>query len=102
MVGFGEIALLYDDKRSASITALTNCEVWVLSSDVFKHLIAAHAIKRRNISLEYLDKVQLFKNLGTYQKINMIDGLKKTTFYDKETIFHEGDKGELFYIIESG
>ena len=32
----------------------------------------------------------------------MIDGLKQITYYDKEFIFHEGDKGELFYIIEVG
>ena len=57
MIGFGEIALLYNDKRTASVTALSNCEAWVLSGDVFKHIIAAHSIQRRNVSLEYLDKV---------------------------------------------
>ena len=61
MIGFGEIALLYNDKRTASVTALTECEAWVLSGDVFKHIIAQHTIRRRNISLEYLDKVELFK-----------------------------------------
>ena len=61
MIGFGEIALLYNDKRTASVTALTECEAWVLSGDVFKHIIAQHSIRRRNISLEYLDKVEIFK-----------------------------------------
>ena len=42
MIGFGEIALLYDDQRTASVTALTNCEAWVLSGNIFKHIIAAH------------------------------------------------------------
>ena len=40
MIGFGEIALLYNDKRTASVTAQTDCEAWVLSGDVFKHIIA--------------------------------------------------------------
>ena len=102
MIGFGEIALLYNDKRTATVTALTNCEAWVLSGDVFKHIIAAHTIQRRNISLEYLDKVQLFKNLETYQKVKLIDGLKRVSFTDKEFIFHKGDSGDLFYIIEQG
>ena len=60
MIGFGEIALLYNDKRTASITAISDCETWVLSGDVFKQIIAINLIRRRNISLEYLDKVQLF------------------------------------------
>lgn len=63
MIGFGEIALLYNDKRTASITAVTDCQTWVLSGDVFKQIIALNSIRRRNISLEYLDKVDLFKPL---------------------------------------
>lgn len=60
MIGFGEIALLYNDKRTASITATSDCESWVLSGDVFKQIIAINSIRRRNISLEYLDKVEIF------------------------------------------
>ena len=31
MVDFGEIALQYDDEtRSSTVTALTDCDVWVL------------------------------------------------------------------------
>ena len=76
MVGFGEIALLYNDKRSASVTALTDCNLWALSGNVFKHIIAQNAIRRRNISLESLDKVELFKELEKYEKLKLIDGLK--------------------------
>lgn len=57
MIGFGEIALLYNDRRTATVSAQTECDVWALSSDVFKHVIAQNSIRRRNISLEYLDKV---------------------------------------------
>ena len=57
---------------------------------------------RRKISLENLDKVQFYKNLESYQKLHLIDGLKQVTYKDKEFIFNEGDKGELFYIVEEG
>ena len=40
MIGFGEIALLYNDKRTATVTATSDCETWVLNGDVFKHIIA--------------------------------------------------------------
>ena len=80
MIGFGEIALLYDDKRTASVTALTNCEAWVLSGNVFKHIIAAHQMHRRKISLEKLDKVQFYKNLEINQKLHLIDGLKQVNY----------------------
>lgn len=88
MIGFGEIALLYNDKRTASITALTDCETWVLSGDVFKQIIAKNSIMRRNISLEYLDKVDLFKGLEKLDKLKLIDGLKVLQVSAGEFVFH--------------
>ncbi len=79
MIGFGEIALMQNDKRTASIVASTDCETWVLSGDVFKAIIAAGAIKRRNISLQYLNDVELFSGLEQYAKLKLIDGLKVVT-----------------------
>ena len=102
MIGFGEIALLYNDKRTASITSLTDVETWVLSGDVFKQIIAVNSIRRRNISLEYLDKVELFKCLKQYDKLKLIDGLKVVQMSAGEYVFHMGDKGDHFYIIEEG
>lgn len=42
MIGFGEIALLMNDKRTASVIAQgeQGCDCWVLSADVFKNIIA--------------------------------------------------------------
>jgi cAMP-dependent protein kinase regulator len=101
-IGFGEIALLYNDKRTASITAIDDCETWVLSGDVFKQIIAINSIRRRNISLEYLDKVELFKPLEQYEKLKLIDGLKVINAAAGDFIFHQGDTGDHFYIIEEG
>jgi len=102
MIGFGEIALLYNDKRTAAVTAVTECETWVLNGDVFKHIIAQNSIKRRNISLEYLDKVELFKVLDQNEKLKLIDGLKVVYFEAGEFVFHEGDNGDNFFIVEEG
>ena len=42
MIGFGEIALLLNEKRTASVISLSEsgCDTWVLSADVFKNIIA--------------------------------------------------------------
>jgi len=65
MIGFGEIALLMNDRRTASVTASSQhgCDTWVLAADVFKHIIASNTLRRRNINLTYLSQVQLFKNI---------------------------------------
>lgn len=102
MIGFGEIALLYNDKRTASITALTDCDTWVMSADCFKYIIAQQSIRRRNISLEFLNGVELLHELEQYEKIKLIDGLETMTRQKGDFIFHEGDRGDHFYIIEEG
>jgi CRP-like cAMP-binding protein len=79
MIGFGEIALLYNDKRTASVTALTDCNSWVLTGECFKFIIAQNSIRRRNISLDFLNKVELFNELEQYEKIKLIDGLTSLT-----------------------
>jgi CRP-like cAMP-binding protein len=37
--GFGEVALLYDAKRSATITATSDGVVWKLDGNIFKKII---------------------------------------------------------------
>ena len=88
MVGFGEIALLYNDRRSASVTAMTDCTTWVLSGNVFKQVIAQNSIRRRNISLEYLDNCNLLSELDKYEKLKLIDGLKIVQYSAGEFILH--------------
>lgn len=57
MIGFGEIALLLNDKRTATVTAADDCRCWVLSADVFKHIIAQNTLRRRGLNLQYLNQV---------------------------------------------
>lgn len=102
LIGFGEIALLYNDKRTASITAITDCDTWVLSGNVFKQIIAVNTMRRRNINLEYLDKVELFKGLEQYEKLKLLDGLKVEKVDKGQFVFHQGDRGDNFFIVEEG
>ena len=41
--GFGEIALLYNEKRSATVRALSETKVWALDGEIFKKIIV-HAV----------------------------------------------------------
>jgi len=102
MEGFGEIALLMNDKRTASVICESACEAWVLSADVFKHTIAANTLRRRNINLAYLNQIEVFNTLETYEKLKLIDGLKVKTFKKGDFVIHQGKGGEEFFIIEAG
>ena len=62
-VGFGELALLYNDKRSASIQALEICETYTLDGALFKGMIVKSSIQKRTSKAASLNQVKLFGKL---------------------------------------
>ena len=100
--GFGEIALLYNEKRTATVRSLSECVVWALDGEIFKKIIVKTVLNRRRTEVDFLNKVDLFKNLDRYEKLSLLDGLKAVWFDRDDVIVREGDMGDLFYIVEEG
>jgi CRP-like cAMP-binding protein len=61
--GFGELALLYNDKRSATIEAVDDCETYSLDGSIFKTIIIKSSIEKRSLQAGFLDKIKLFDSL---------------------------------------
>lgn len=101
-IGFGEIALMYGDKRTASILATSDCICWELDGAVFKNIIVNGVVKKRNIEIGYLDKVDIFNKVDKLDKLKLIDGLESFYFEKGLNIITEGEEGDYFYIIEDG
>ena len=101
-IGFGEIALMYGDKRTATVRAASECTVWELDGRVFKSIIVNAVVKRRNLEVGYLDNVELLAKLDRYEKLKLLDGLEAMYFAKNQNILHEGEEGNYFYIIEEG
>lgn len=59
-VSFGELALLYNDKRSASIEATEDCETYTLEGTIFKSMIIRSSIEKRSNKAQSLNQVKLF------------------------------------------
>ena len=100
--GFGEIALLYNEKRTATIRTLSDCDVWVLEGMLFKKIVISSVMQKRSTELGFLDRVDLFKNLDRYDKLSLLDGLKTHWYNIGEVIVRQGEIGDLFYIVEEG
>lgn len=96
------MALLYNDKRSATITALEECQTYTLDGQLFKAIIIKSNMVKRNTQFGFLESIKLFSNLDKFQKLKLVDGLKVITLNKGEFIIKEGDQGKEFYIIEDG
>ena len=99
---FGELALLYNDKRSATITALERCKTYILEGTLFKQILIKSSMSQRQLKLGFLESIKLFGNLDKFQKLKLADGLTEVNLEKGEVVIKEGDQGKEFYIIEEG
>lgn len=65
---FGELALLYNAPRAATIRAKTEAALWVLDRGTFKHIVKDAARNKREQYEEFLTKVELLETLDAYER----------------------------------
>ena len=99
---FGELALLYNAPRAASIIADTDSILWSLDRQTFNHIVKDAANRKREQYEEFLTKVPLLSTMEDYERSKLADAFKKVTFDDADFIIKEGEEGNDFFIIESG
>ena len=100
--GFGELALLDDSPRTATIRTIEPCSLWGVDRKTFDT-----AIKKLNqINYEenkkFFNSVHLFDNLTLSQKEDLLSVCVTQKWTCGQAIVKEGEDGDLFYIIKEG
>ncbi|KAF5282826.1 hypothetical protein FQR65_LT02824 [Abscondita terminalis] len=99
---FGELAILYNAKRQATITALTNGQIWVLEQNIYQQLTLKTEVEQRNDLLAFLKDVPQL-NTVSIDILNIVaDLLKKEFFETGQTIVKEGETGDKFFLVGAG
>lgn len=99
---FGEIALLYNCPRQASIVSGDACVLWQLDRDTFNHIVKEAAEKKRKRYDVFLSKVPLLQAMDPTERSQLADALKVEAYEANQTIVTQGEPGKKFYIIEEG
>lgn len=99
---FGELSLMYNAPRAASILAIQDSICFSLDRDTFNNIVKSAAIKRRELYETFLKKVDILAELDGYERAKLCDCLE-TKFYNKnDYIIKEGEEGDRFYFIQEG
>lgn len=102
---FGELALLYNAPRAATITCKSEeCELWSLERATFNAIIKKAVQKKREKYDDFLEKVEILKCMDSYERQKMADAFKEEWFEDGDLIIKQGDKDDnsRFYMIIEG
>ena len=99
---FGELALLYNSPRAASIITKTKCVLFALDRETFNHIVKNAVVNRRKKFETFLSKIPILDSLNSYEKDKICDCLQTKTYNDSDYIIREGESGDVFYFIQSG
>ncbi len=100
--GFGELALLYNAPRAATITATSDSTVMKLDRGTFSHIVKDSAQKKREKYDEFLQKVPILQSMDPYERSKLGDAVREEKFNDTDYIIRQGAAGEVFYMLSEG
>jgi len=99
---FGELALLYFAPRAATVKAQVASAVWVIDRNNFKKILTQSSglLAKRNAA--HLKKVPILSSLKEDECLEVAKALLESNFKTGETIYQQGETGDMFYLLVSG
>lgn len=99
---FGELALLYNCPRNATIVAKTTGILWGLDQKTFRKIVVTATAKKRKAFEDLLKGVTILDSLTENELMNLTDALGEIRFTKNECIVREGEIAEKMYFIMHG
>ena len=100
--GFGELALMYDAPRAATVVARSDCELWSLDRRTFQTVLMVAITNRRRQYQNFLASVPILAKVTWEERAKIADVMEAKWFEDGEFIIEQGEEGDRIYFIEVG
>ncbi|XP_005039284.1 PREDICTED: cAMP-dependent protein kinase type II-beta regulatory subunit [Ficedula albicollis] len=99
---FGELALMYNTPRAATIIATSPGSIWGLDRVTFRRIIVKNNAKKRRMYESFIESLPFLKSLEVSERLKVVDVIGTKVYKDGEQIIAQGDLADSFFIVESG
>jgi CRP-like cAMP-binding protein len=99
---FGELALMYNAPRAATVIASKDSVVWAVDRFTFRRILANVSDTQLHEYEQFLAKVDLLAPLSSRERAKIAEALEEVGFGKGETIMKQGDPGDCMYILREG
>ncbi|XP_070559772.1 cAMP-dependent protein kinase type II regulatory subunit-like [Ptychodera flava] len=99
---FGELALMYNTPRAATIISSSQGVLWALDRSSFRRIVLKNAARKRKMYEKLIDGVPMLSSLTQFERMNLADALISRTYNAGDQIIRQGDEGDGCYFVESG
>lgn len=99
---FGELAILYNCTRTATVKAVSDCKLWAIERQCFQTIMMRTGLVRQAEHTAFLKSVPTFSTISDELLIKIADVLEETTYNAGDYIIRQGARGDTFFIISKG
>ena len=113
---FGELALLYNCTRTASVRVMTgedlskdgihlenyDAYLWALERSAFQTAMVESGLHQRSKLMDFLRNVQLFTGWSEEMLSKVVDVSERREYRPGDYILRQGARGDTFFVIQEG
>ncbi|XP_024913314.1 cGMP-dependent protein kinase 1 isoform X2 [Cynoglossus semilaevis] len=99
---FGELAILYNCTRTATVRTLTPVKLWAIDRQCFQIIMMRTGLIKHAEYMDFLRSVPSFQPLSEETLSKLADVMEETHYDEGEYIIRQGATGDTFFIISKG
>lgn len=99
---FGELALMYNRPRAATVRARTAGKLWAMQRQTFRKIMVQSNFEKRKLYEKFIETVPMLKPLELFERMALADCLVPKYYKNGDFIIKQGDEANGMYFVEKG